>query len=382
VVERSVSRHVTQRAGDDFEAAIVKAIRSIVVGAVTSLAAAGAATAQPSVKAVKGTVAHGETLTIAGANFDAKAGQTPLRWDDFQSVGIGKEIVTSTAPGARWTNNAKGHGNQFNPIASAKRLRPNTPYTRNMESHWQQPSGGTNTTSNVALIDQNIQKFFLDAWFYNDVTGLKPKNGCCNVKHVRLHQRDAGAPNLGFTDEGPVGQVFGTAGDDRAQPHSNASDYATNAELYGRWMHIQWLIDPGGGGSGLKGKSRIYVNGELRVTNDANNFLKDGYAGWSELYLGNYWRSQDYEGDVYAHWEAVMIDHGWNRVELADNANYSQSRHREIQPWLTWSPTGITVQVNRGSFRPGERAFVCVVDNQNRAACHGPHVIGADRSGK
>jgi hypothetical protein len=354
-------------------------MRAVAFAAAVTLGTAAAVAAQPKIAAVNGTLADRETLTIIGANFDRKAGVAPLKWDDFQSVAIGREIVTSTAPGAPWTNNANAPGNQFNPIASARKLRPNTPYTRNMESHWHQPSGGLKTTSNIALIDQNIQKFFLDAWFYNDVSGSKPLKTCCNVKHVRLHQRGAGAPNLGFTDEGPVGQIFGTAGDDRAQPHSNAAGYATHAELYNRWTHIQWLIDPNGGGSTRRGKTRIYVNGELRVTNEADNLLKDGFSGWNELYLGNYWRSGDFEGDVYAHWEAVFVDHGWNRVELSDHPQYAKARHREIQPWTSWHPDRVTVTVNRGSFGPGQSVYVCVVDDQDRAACHGPHLVAADR---
>jgi hypothetical protein len=317
----------------------------------------------PSVSGVTGSLGHGTEIVISGSNFGTKAtGAAPLKYDDFQSVAMGQQIATSAAPGPAWFNNG-GANQKFHPIASSTKLRPGTPFTRNMQSHWQ-PSGSPDpSVSSVALIDQNFVKIYLDAWLYNDTTAGGNFDGGENVKHIRVHQAEAGAPNVGFTDVGPAGNNwFCIAGDGKFADFTMHFNPMNAATMYNSWMHIQWAIDAGSGGNNTNGKVRVYVNGSLRCTSNSASLLSGIYTSWPEIYIGNYWRTGDYSGDVYAYWESLYVDRSWARVEVGDNAVYANCTHREIQIPSAWSASSITARVNRGSFSSLDDLYLFVVD--------------------
>jgi hypothetical protein len=138
------------------------------------------------------------------------------------------------------------------------------------------------------------------------------------------------------------------------------------------------MLDPNAGAGPGKGRSRIYVNGAPRTSTDTDNLVNTGYTGWTELYIGNYVRTGDYSGSVYAYWDSVLVDHGWNRIELANASTYARASHREIQPWVSWANDRVSFVMNRGSFLPGEKVYVCVVNDDDKGTCHGPHLLAAD----
>lgn len=330
---------------------------------ILALVLCGSVAEAQTVSTVTGTLAHGSTLTISGSSFGTKTTPAPLKYDDFQSVTLAANITTSTATGPAWSNNG-GSGQQFNPIASATRLRAGTPYTRNMQSHWQ-PSGSPDASvSNISLTGQTFATVYLDAWFYNDTSGISG-TPAMNVKHVRLHQASAGSPNLGFTDEGPFsGRNFGCAGDDRFDGFQNCGDYlAASSQLYNGWVHYQWLLNANGGGTN-SGQVRIYANGTLVYTSNAVVLLNTGFTSWPELYIGNYIRTGDYTGNAYSYWENLYVDTSWARVEVCDSATKAGA-HCEIQIPITWSGTSITATVNRGSFSTLNALYLYVCDSAN-----------------
>ena len=64
------------------------------------------------------------------------------------------------------------------------------------------------------------------------------------------------------------------------------------------------------------------------------------------------------------------------RVEIGNNAVFENCTHREIQPALTWSDTGITGTFNRGSFEVGDTVYFFVVDENGVASDGYPVTIG------
>lgn len=312
-----------------------------------------------SVSSVSGTLTHGSSVTISGSSFGT--GSAPLKYDDFQSVTLGANITTSSASGPAWSNNGGG-SQQFNPVASATLLRSGTPFTRNMQSHWQ-PSGSGADSSNVSLTGQTLSVLYLDFWLYNDWSGAGSLGGE-NVKHVRLHQASAGNPNLGLTDEGPVpGTFYACAGDSRFADTPTCSGYTDTTAMYGAWIHVQWLLDPMGGGSNL-GKVRTYVNGTLTINRDDVYLLNTGFTSWPEVYVGNYVRTADYTGNVYAYWENFYIGQTWARVEICDSSTKAGA-HCEIQIPSAWADTSITATLNRGSFAALSSLYLFVCNSAN-----------------
>jgi hypothetical protein len=305
---------------------------------------------------VSGTIRQGESITISGSAFGTKPTAAPLKFDDFQTVAMGADIITSKAKGPAWM--VRGWRNVHDPIASASRLRPGTPYTRNMMSHWTAPH--PESSSSIALLDQAITTLYLDAWIFNDYTSGVKSGSPENVKHVRLHAGDISAPNLGFTDVGPRGETFyEVAGDALARDYS-LSGYATAREMYGAWVHVQWMFDVGSGRGACNGKVRMYINGALRRSANDACLTGNANSSYPQLFIGNYVRTDDYRGDVYSWWDTLYVDTSWARVELSNNANYGKATHREIQMPSAWSPTSVTATVNRGSFSANESVYVHV----------------------
>jgi hypothetical protein len=318
----------------------------------------------PSITAVSGALAHGNSVAITGVRFGAKTTAAPLKFDDFQSVNIGSQIVTSTAPGPAWTNNGGVlPPENFFPIATAMRVRPGTPYTRNMQSHWNSAGGPSKDVSNIALVNQVFQKFYVDAWMYNDLSGVTsgfPQN----VKHIRMHQNNAGCPNVGVTNV-PNGPAYAAARDCTADGGVNPGfNVITGSTFYGQWVHVQWMVDAGSGGTATNGKVRSYINGVLRYDRSDLGLLNTGFTGWTGLFLGNYYRNDnEYTGDIYAFWDSVYVDTSWAHVEIGNNATYANCTQREIQIPSAWSDTSMTVKLNRGSFPTLSTLYLFVIDS-------------------
>ena len=144
----------------------------------------------PAVTGVSGSLSHGSTVTVIGSGFGSKPAAAPLKFDDFQGISVGALISTSLVGGPQWRN---AGSNAFNPMASNQRLRPGTPYTRNMQSRWRQPADGGNASSSVYLSGQTFTKFYLDAWMYFDRS--LETSPIQNVKMFRLHSASAGVPS-------------------------------------------------------------------------------------------------------------------------------------------------------------------------------------------
>ena len=66
-------------------------------------------------------------------------------------------------------------------------------------------------------------------------------------------------------------------------------------------------------------------------------------------------------------WDNIYMDNTWARVEIGDNSEYANCKHREIQVPNYWSRIGnpdqeIRVTVNQGSFTDGSNAYLFVID--------------------
>ncbi len=84
-----------------------------------------------------------------------------------------------------------------------------------------------------------------------------------------------------------------------------------------------------------------------------------------------------YSGEVAV--DDVYVDFTQARVELCDTSTWSNRSRCEIQIPLSWSPTSITINVNRGSFANGNTAYLYVVDANGHVNSQGFQVtVGAD----
>lgn len=341
-----------------------------------------------------GTFTHGGSYTVTGTGFGTKSTAAPLKYDDFQSVTVGSDITTSTATGPSWVNNG-GAAQTFNPTASSTRLRSGTPFTRNMRSRWQATGGTDPSASSVAVIGQSFTKCLVDWWQYYDssnVTGTVMSN----QKPIRIHQNGAGSPNCYPNFYGRASTDASTAGGRDMTPDETdgnffaSSDGGTNgvevpgSAIHNHWTHWTFMVDAGSGNAAFDGSIMCYVDASdssivARYDHDLAHFggvrtIGSGFFTWTEIYIGNYTRSGDWQTgvDAFNYIECAYIDTSWARVEIGDNATYTSCTHREIQYPTAWSDTSVTFTVNRGSFGVGNTVHIHVVDSTNT-----PHYVGS-----
>lgn len=337
-----------------------------------TLVGAGSLPAAPGLRvtAVAGSPTHGGTLTLTGVGFGTKPVAAPLKYDDFQTLANGQDLSASG-----WVT--AGH---FKPVASNARVRPGTPFVRNARAHFNGtvPFSQEGDASNFALLGRTFTKAYVDFWMYADSSGLgarKPQN----IKIFRLHQTSAGDPNAYFSTTVVPGDASGDslcAGRDgtttQEWPGCAPSTLANNGgipnnefpgtEFWDKWLHFQAIAAAGTGSA--NGTWVLYVNGKLRYNRPGNiQMMRSGFNRWMEIWLGNYVRSEEYDGDAYFMWESVYVDNSWARVEVGNNAVYAACTLRETQAPTAWSDTSVTVRVNRGQFPSLAGAWVFVVDD-------------------
>jgi hypothetical protein len=322
----------------------------------------------PTVGSVSGNVAHDGSVVVSGSSFGSKPAAAPVKFDNFQNLAVGQNL------------NANGWktAGYHPPVAANSLLRQGTPFTKNahafFESNISFSAGGD--SSNFYLTDLNTTKYYLDFWHYI-TTDSDPQPE--NIKPWRLHQANAGAPNIYFGFAGPSAgdTVFGTDGTD-----SNVSGYfgsndngvaipLTGSDWYNNWQHMLVMIDVGTPGS-PNGSVVAYVNGKLRMNYNRNVIvLAGGYSNFPELWLGNYVRS-DPHGNTHAYWDSVYVDSSWARVEVGNAASYAACTHRETQIPTSWSGNSLSVRLNRGSFSSFNGTYLFVIDSTGNASAGYP----------
>ena len=127
------------------------------------------------------------------------------------------------------------------------------------------------------------------------------------------------------------------------------------------------------------GLYQCWVNGT--VIRNGNVYDESGYAVTSlyEISFINY--MADYSGgDKEYFTDDMFVNFTRARVEIGDNAVYANCTHREIQPALTWSDTGITGTFNQGSFKTGDKVYFFVIDENGIPSDGYPVTIGGDPS--
>ncbi len=116
----------------------------------------------------------------------------------------------------------------------------------------------------------------------------------------------------------------------------------------------------------------------------SKSFQAVGFNSANDYYRWFLWQNYSGNGinfsDIWM--DDLYIQVGTHaRVELVDSPNWSLSRRREIQPIVSWSSGQIGIKFNPGSFHAGERAYLFVVDSQNRVSDGYQVVVGGSNGG-
>jgi hypothetical protein len=124
---------------------------------------------------------------------------------------------------------------------------------------------------------------------------------------------------------------------------------------------------------------RTNVPGNAFVTLSTPNVMTHVDAGeqYGYIVFQNYMGNSSNGGTIYT--DDVYIQKGTHaRVEMGDNATFTNCTHIETQVPTAWSDTSITVTPNFGSFGAGSSVYLFVVDSTGTpSAGYGPIVTPA-----
>ena len=169
---------------------------------------------------------------------------------------------------------------------------------------------------------------------------------------------------------------------------SNVYGGADDIITPGMWIRVE--IYAKGSSSDGQNDGRLYYtitrNGEVtHVMRDYSNIITrlPGSEKWRHFVFENYWGNIGAGGGngtlEKMYFDDIFIQFNTRaRIEIGNNAVFANCTHREIQPALTWSDTGITGTFNQGSFNNGDTVYFFVVDEDGIPSDGYPVTIGGD----
>jgi len=354
----------------------------------------------PSVSSISGTISHGSTITVSGANFGAKATAAPYVWDDASGPQTATRGNTTASYGPwdfayPYTNDAAyrlayrrpSEVTKANGVVGGVAL-PHNHVTRYLAgAHYNSGSTDTHAGYNVTAgkNNQQGQPYTYISYYVRVDPSWNFESGDHNFKEY-----DYAAGN-GYMGDGPnsyfslyninqsnaswaANYIEGMNVSIRSVDTSLVEWYPQYDTVFSKtsapspvqaWRKVEFVLKHNDSTDGVH---RIFQDNvkkwEVNLDDDGvaspaarAETVFGGYAreaGSSEAYKNN-WR---YYADIY-------YDHSWARVILANNANYSAATVVEPQVPNTWSSSSVTAKVNLGKLPDTGTAYLFVFDAQN-----------------
>lgn len=342
---------------------------------------------EPIISGVAGAVVNGDEITISGNGF-GYPGPTILIYDNFEGGVDGANIYTGTGSATinKWDTIGGGDNNN-KPIYSDD-------YTHSgslaMRSIYDISTSGTNDSSCEAMVrNLYVTKFFATYWFYMPTTYYRSSNPAVMLPtHKPCCPQDWNWKPIWFYGESP--------GDDDAMinllTYVDAidcndcyDDYKTFSYTYfsyGSWFRYSWYVD---GQTTFTGESHLQylstdTNSKLQdlkrlvdwrqFKEEGDHFEKFLIGGWGRLAYNTDYSSVAFFDDVYV----AVGDNARARVEIGDNAVYSECRNLSICTINSWTQTEIGAVVRQGSFSDSATAYVFVVNGNDGSVSSGYEV--------
>lgn len=324
--------------------------------------------AAPSISGVSGTLTHGQTVTVSGADFGT--GATLYLWDNFEDGVDGNTLTSSESKPWTVTSDASKPAYEADNNRTGSSLAVRSP--TGDEDFWYDHSG-------------NLTECFISFWIRWDSDAV-------NSKLIRFTHGALGSSYPSTSASLYLGNVtrlirtYNSVPDGQDDPINDS--YANIKEpvdqTWERWD--QWgkeSASPDGTFNGVAdGKLVLYQqNGgegndfEEVALSDIITNASGATLHWKRVWFTGYAAS----GDVDLYWDDIYIASSPARVELGDNPAWASCTHREIQPASSWAAGSIAVTLNAGSFRSGT-AYLFVIDQDNTPSA-GYEVTLVDGSG-
>lgn len=322
----------------------------------------------PSITSVTGTLTHGATWTIAGADFGTKATAAPKLWDNFESGTVGADVggqLPVIGPAWGWYSLPGGYIPKY---SSAQ--------TRGVGTKTAYADMTTNRIDTLSIAYNAVQaQYFFAYWRYYS-KGSTPYSR--NVKPWCVY-----GSGTYEEDDQPLAYVgWGDPTKSDGSLRSGCIDQNTNtddtlwcgAHSIGAtedvWVrHDVWLVQSSVGG--YDGRFQFWshrpgVEAVRLCLSDTAYRTRTTSNYWDQIELGYYSATDDPTAHRSYWWmDDVYIDDTPQRIEIGDASTWATCTWREIQRPTAWSDTGITLVANKGAHTDLSAAYLYVVDSTN-----------------
>ena len=346
------------------------------------------AISSPSITSINGTVSIGSGITVNGTGFGS-SGPKILLFDDFGRGSEGEKFSTNANIGSWSTMN----GYVFNDSALSRgkgaRLIDEGGHVNNYKIF-----GGAYSEvfiSSIAYVPAGYR--------FPAASELRKMPDISSLKHYWIYYGSSGYAN------GKGHDIFGPSWTGNGWLTVSSNEYKD--QVFSQWGNTAWewdkpvrwtqwikgdsqnnLTNTKGYFQGINSSSQVYKNWDKSNMGGKSWFgswyEKDGmpYA-FDRLSLVGYFRSgSSWPKDNYVI-DDVYLAVGPNsaaRVEIGNKPDYNSCTKMAISTPTSWSSSKINVTVREGTFEPGEKGYLFVVDADNNPSSGFPVTFGGSSS--
>lgn len=330
-----------------------RSLRSQLAIATALLSCSGALLAAPTISKVSGNAAKDAEITISGSGFGTKATAAPRVWDmvdnqksylDAVSSSLTSLVGKAVPVGSSYVYRINSYNDPNSVVFSSQNLRHpfeklnyrTTNYTGYLQ--WPNAMGGEAPPSSQTDL-------YVSFWIRPD-SNLEVSDH--SSKFIRIWD-DAGGSGTRISWT----QMHLTAVNSRGYDGTSWSGWSGQA---GQWNRLEMYV------SSSSNVIKAWTNGKL--IHNVTNFQKD--SAYSNRGLNVARVGWDPGGNsppkVNSNFGSIYIDTTQARVEVCNQASWSQCSKREVQPTTSWSSSSITFKLMPGQLDLSKPLYVYVVD--------------------
>lgn len=345
-------------------------MRKFILSFIFVLAFYSQANSQPTISGYSGTVANGNSITISGSSFGSN-GPTIAIFDNFEGgvngAYIGNGVTDATI--GQWVD----CGASCSPIYySTYSTNYANSGTKSSRQDWTTDLQEGARWMGYSSSPSYMTKVYFSFWTYLPAGMGTPDYGSGPNWKVWWLYRDTNTQDdyaSEITSDPPSATTIGwvDGSQNRICYPTSCAEYGAFSFTRGRWIRWEGYLV----GNTSSGSIELWHtdSGQARNSFGSNTgrTLDDGSSGWRTFHLPGFARadtsSNTYYDDVYL----AYGDGAQARVEIGNNATYSNCTNLSVCTVTSWSASSITATARTGSF-PNGAAYLFVIDSSGNAS--------------
>lgn len=318
--------------------------------------------AAPSITGVYGTVANGQTIQISGAGFGS--GPTVVLFDDFEKGSNGSLIRTGvgSAQIGKWDAIADENATRY---SNANKVSGSLAFRSDQ-------SAGYGLSIETAF-PASTTKVFISWWLLIPSGTVLPGTGNSNG----INWKNLWVLGSNTVDDDLVMPTFLGLGDYFI--NGNDAPYGKWINLdfnIGTWKRLSFYLNGGSNGTGQVHFWDLTSSGMVQRVNDNNVTVLNSGGAFERISLNAYGRQTN---NCYPTFDDIYVAIGDNcraRVEIGNNATYSNCTKLAMATPDSWNNTSISAKVWQGNFSSSETAYLFIFDSSGNVSAGYPIQFG------